>query len=151
MPPSWAILGHLGAVLGLSWGHLGLLWGPSWGKLGTSWGYLGAILGLFGGNRGPSWGRLGPSCGQFGPFWAILAKLKAKSSKSPQKYKTLTENACFWAPGQMSQNAQKPTENICFWFYRGIFGQGGYLEASVRHLGPFWSKHRPKWPNDCPI
>ena len=30
------ILGHLGAILGLSWSHLG-----------PSWGHLGAILGIF--------------------------------------------------------------------------------------------------------
>ena len=42
-----------------------------------------------------------------------------------------------------------------FWLYRGIFGQGGYLEASVRHLwlfgpsiaqdGPTIVQYKPRW------
>ena len=55
----------------------------------------------------------------------------------------------------VTECVKKPTENICFWLYRGIFGQGGYLEASVRHLwlfgpsiaqdGPTIVQYKPRW------
>ena len=65
-----AMLGRLGAILGLSWTMLGIL-GPSW----PSWGHLGAILG----HLGPSWRHLGAILGHLGailaPSWAILGHL----------------------------------------------------------------------------
>jgi hypothetical protein len=79
MRPTWAMLGHLSAILGPSWASLRPYWailssystlgalgvilavteppcGLPWGHLELSWGHLGVIL-------GPSGGRLGPSSG----------------------------------------------------------------------------------------
>ena len=81
-------MGHLGAVLGLSWATVGPTWGypgvswailgPSWGHLGRSWAHLRPISGLAGASLAPSWPVLGPRCAVsalsgrlLGPFFPI--------------------------------------------------------------------------------
>ena len=93
--PVWglprAVLGHLGAILGLlggpPWGYLGtssgLSWGVlgavlacqlSWGVLGLSWRYPGAVLG----HLGPVLGSLGVLLGlSWGCLVAVLGPLGA--------------------------------------------------------------------------
>ena len=92
MGPSWVILGHLGAILGLSWAILGDFGpilarpgailggfgascgplGPFSDPLGLSCGPLGTSWGSSWGYLGSSWAILGSSWGYLGPSWAIL-------------------------------------------------------------------------------
>ena len=73
---SFAILGHLGAVMGPSLAILGRLGAHLWAMLGR----FGAILGHLWAVLGPSWGRSGPSWCHLGAIfrysWAILGHLR---------------------------------------------------------------------------
>ena len=96
-----AILGHLGAILGLSWpcwghpdpswSHLGTSSGHlrlSWGHLGPSWGHLEAILGRLEANLGPFWAILGPS-------WGYLRRSYDRKCDILKNVATPTRNAHF--------------------------------------------------------
>ena len=73
---SFAIWGHLGAVMGPSLAILGRLGAHLWAMLGR----FGAILGHLWAVLGPSWGRSGPSWCHLGAIfrysWALLGHLR---------------------------------------------------------------------------
>ena len=62
------ILGHLESILEASWGHLG----ASWRHLGAYWRHLGASWRHLGSILGASWSILGDLGAILGPSWGIL-------------------------------------------------------------------------------
>ena len=112
-------MGHLWAILGLSWGHLGPMLEPPWAILGLSWGHLGS-----------SWGY----------FTSTL--LPADLSQDFCACVLSMRNVCFWNPPTVAISRATVGESL------GPSGSilahlAGTLEPSWAILGPSWAHLGP--------